>query len=430
MAQVFKDFQSDPLGNVPEGMVLRRSAVSSEYQIAENGGTKFLKYLSVAAISAKGLSYLGAPSSGVTEIYAEIRDIDTSNPASARVVLFASDGPDNEYGVYYDRGTNRIDLYSRVAGNFNVVSRLTTESGLFPTTEYYHVLFKVIPAIAPETRNGLFVKFWKQDVPEPETWTIETDSSALTLSTGWSGHVGFAQNDEVRYRAIGIGTNNDPAPRQALTTGNQIILATAINSAEQFGTADVIAGPVSIQFTGILSEALVSELVLSSGSSDIFAQAIVSETVVATPSLVAGPVSIHLSAIPSEESVSPMAFYAGGSAIFADGIDSLEQFGDSSFIPGPVSISVVAIDSDAIVSSPELLAGPAVIYAGSVPSAELFGDLDVFNVQQLIRLDGISTAEAFGSTTLEGGADISGWLTGRLNIKPALTASVGVNRVH
>lgn len=253
---------------------------------------------------------------------------------------------------------------------------------------------------------------------------------------------------------FGVGTDGDAAPTEPVSGGTvQYLTTTGINSAESFGqmaiapgattataiaitsnelfgTPDFMAGPVSLQLSGIPSEAAVSELVLYAGGSDIFVQAIDSESVVASPELVAGSVSIELSAIPSEESVSPMAFYAGGSAIFAHSIAGVEQFGDASFMPGPVSVSAVAIASESIVSSPEFIAGPAVIYADSVPSAELFGDLTLFNVQQLISLVGITTDESFGSTTIEGGADLSGWLTGRLNIKPALTASVGVNRVH
>lgn len=212
---------------------------------------------------------------------------------------------------------------------------------------------------------------------------------------------------ESRIEWIGIGTDGDPAPTGPISNPEQSIFAPAINSEEQMG-----------------------QFAFSPGATSVLATAIDSTEMFGIADFVAGPVSILASGIPSEEVVSPMAFYAGGSAIFPDGIPSNEQFGDINFMPGPVSVSAVAIASESIVSSPEFIAGPAVIYADSVPSAELFGDLTLFNVQQLIRLVGITTDESFGSTTIEGGADLSGWLTGRLNIKPALTASVGVNRVH
>lgn len=398
MTQIFKNFQSDALGNIPADMVLRRNAVNSDYQIAESGPLKFLKYFSTSASSAKGVSYTGAPSSGATEIYADIEDIDGSAPASARLVAYATDSPDNEYGAYNQAGT--LTLYRRVGGSFTNIGTLSTGFG---QTVPQRLLLKVTPG----TPNIIQARAWRAADPEPGVWSIETTDGSLTLTTGWSGHVGFAQSDEVRYKAIGIGTNNDPAPRNALTPSNQIIFASAINSAEQFG-----------------------QLALSPGAASILATAIDSAEQFGLSDFIAGPVPILASGIPSESVVSPMAFYAGGSAIFADAIASDEQFGDLSFIPGPVAISAAGIDSESVVSSPELIAGPAVIYAESIPSAELFGDLNLFNVQQLIRLVGIDTAEAFGSTTVEGGADLSGWLTGRINIKPALTASVGVNRVH
>jgi hypothetical protein len=111
-----------------------------------------------------------------------------------------------------------------------------------------------------------------------------------------------------------------------------------------------------------------------------------------------------------------------------------------SFAPGPVSISAVAINAESLVSPAELIAGAAVITTFSLNSAESFGDISLFNVQQIIRFDGLPTEESFGATSLLGGADLAGWLVatiktrealyGAINAWPALHGSVEVNRVH
>lgn len=227
MAQKFYDFQADTLGNVPSYITLRRSSVAADYQIAADGSAKFLRYLSATGSSAKAASYTEALSAGVTEIYAEIRDISNSTPASARLLLFASDSPDSEYGAHFDAGyaTNgRIVVYRRVGGTF---TELATSA--FELAGFKGAIYKALLQVTPGSPNQIKAKFWLDGSPEPPTWKIETTDSSRTLSGGWSGHVGFAQDREVRYRAVGIGNNGDPAPRSAIAP---VAVTVTINAQE------------------------------------------------------------------------------------------------------------------------------------------------------------------------------------------------------
>lgn len=301
--------------------------------------------------------------------------------------------------VHWHGNVDRISKYN-AGSDSAIASREITTSGT-PVQKWLEII-----------RDGdtIETREWLNGESRPSIAGLSvTDGSPLPLS----GFFGFSAlsgsgNPTAKLFAIAVATDGDAVP------------------------AAPVSGSITqdINASGIASVAAIGQLALLPGPVSILANAIDSIEQFGITEFLPGPATILASGIPSEESVSPMAFYAGGSAVFAESIDGVEQFGDASFIPGPVSVSAVSIASESIVSSPEFIAGPVVIFADSVPSAELFGDLTMFNVQQLIRLVGIATDEAFGSTTIEGGADLSGWLTGRINIKPALTASVGVNRVH
>lgn len=409
MAQYFEDFRDAVLDSTPSYFTTPWGAFLSAVVKAGNELPGSNRHI---LITPSGGSFVRAAlkwgdivTSGKTAVRALIEftptnGINTQNSIFPGCVVSGSGTSTTRTGyVHWYRDNDAISKYNN-GSDGSIATRVITLST------------SLIRLYVETTRDGstIEVRSWLYGGSRPTIPDLTiTDASPLPVS-GW---VGFS------YLA-----------GSAAPTGKLLSIAAATNG-DAVPTGPVGGSvPQDINTIGISSSVEFGQLALSPGAASILADAIDGNEQFGIANFTAGPVSIMASGIPSEEVVSPMAFYAGGSAIFAESIAGAEQFGDASFIPGPVSISAVAIASESIVSSHEFIAGPAVIYADSVASAEIFGDLKLFNVQQLIRLVGIGTAEAFGSTTIEGGADLSGWLTGRINIKPALTASVGVNRVH
>jgi len=225
MAQYFTDFSGDVIGVKPANTGLKRSSSAATYTVQNEGGVPVLRYLAEnGGITARGLSYESALSSGVTEAFYEIRDASSSNPSSGRFALFASDSPDNEYGVILS-ASNKFQVYKRINGSFSELAK--TAPNISPSS-YYSVRFRVTPG----SPNLLQAKWWLSSADEPAIWNVDTTDTRV-LSGGWSGHVGFATSAYIYYKRVGIGTNGDPAPTSAVIAGP----ATPIN----LGTTNLLA---------------------------------------------------------------------------------------------------------------------------------------------------------------------------------------------
>jgi len=204
--QFFTDFSATTPGLLPPDTILKRGSVSGDYQCIDTDGQS-LRYLAPNGGSiARGLAYTNMVSAGEVDVYLEFNDINDSSPASGRVVVFASDAPDNEYGCYVDVFNNAKTVYRRVAGVFTSIVSLSDTS--LVAGRPYKLRFTVTPG----SPNILKMRCWEYYDAEPTTWDINTTNSNLTLSTGWIGHIGFAEDKEVVYQAIGIGLNGDAAP--------------------------------------------------------------------------------------------------------------------------------------------------------------------------------------------------------------------------
>ena len=211
MAQYFTDFSGEVIGAKPADTGLKRASSTATYTVQNDGGVPVLRYLAAnGGIAARGLSYESALSSGVTEAFYEIRDASSSDPSSGRFVLFASDSPDNEYGVILS-ASNSFQVYKRVNGSFSELAK--TAPNLSPSS-YYSVRFRVTPG----SPNLLQAKWWLSSADEPAIWDIDTTDTRV-LSGGWSGHIGFATSANIYYKRVGIGTNGDAAPTSAVATG-------------------------------------------------------------------------------------------------------------------------------------------------------------------------------------------------------------------
>ena len=217
MAQYFTDFSGDTVGLAPADTEAKRASVAGDYTVVTAGSEKNLSYSpSSGGTTARGLAYSLAPSSGQTEILVRFED-PSSSPASARAVLFASDGPDNEYGALIQKTSEELLIYRRVAGSYS--ERGSSYNNGFRASEKFLLRFQVTP---DASGNLLKASAWIGLLAdEPASWQIEISDSELNIlaSTGWSGHVGFDDDTDVRYLQVGIGTNGDAAPTSAVATG-------------------------------------------------------------------------------------------------------------------------------------------------------------------------------------------------------------------
>lgn len=213
MAQYFNDFSGETIGALPAGASLTRSAASGNYSVQLIGGVNQLRYLAASGGAvARGMKY-GFPSSGVTEVFSVITEPANTSPQSARLVTFATDAPDNEYGAILDFTNDTVNIYKRVAGSLTSLANVS--AGTLTNSTYYCVRLRVTPG----TPNTIQARVWGESAEEPGTWTASATDSALTLTTGWTGHVGFAQSQSVYFKEIGIGTDGDAAPTAPLSGG-------------------------------------------------------------------------------------------------------------------------------------------------------------------------------------------------------------------
>ena len=155
MAQYFTDFSGDTVGSAPSDTQAKRASVAGDYTVVTAGSDKNLSYSpSSGGTTARGLAYTLAPSQGKTEAVVHYRDEFVSSPASARLVLFASDSPDNEYGALYSQGSNLIVLYKRVAGSYSELAR-TSALNQNEVTEAQFIKVQVEPTA---TNNAIKAK--------------------------------------------------------------------------------------------------------------------------------------------------------------------------------------------------------------------------------------------------------------------------------
>ena len=202
MGQLYRAFTDTAIGDQPSGTTLKRNAAAGNYTRQDDGTNEVLRYRATSGgTAARGLAYDDAVCSGQTEMLAQIRDANNSVPSSGRLLLFASDGPDNEYGA--SLGTN-FTVYRRVNGSYSALAQYEFS---VPSSVYYNIRFQVTPG----SPNQIKAKVWTEGDTEP-AWQIETTNSNLSLSSGWAGHVGFATNDNVYYKFASFGWDGDPAP--------------------------------------------------------------------------------------------------------------------------------------------------------------------------------------------------------------------------
>lgn len=215
MAQYYNDFTAASVGDLPIGASLTRGSVSGDYSVQLQGGVNQLRYRAPSGGTlARGLRY-SIESAGVTELYTIITDIAPSDPASGRLIAFASDGPDNEYGVVLNFSLNTVATYRRVSGTFTAIG--TAASITLNAGSYYKARFRVTPG----SPNRLQARVWAEAGEEPGTWLVDVTDSERTLSGGWLGHIGFAQGVNVFFKEIGIGTNGDPAPTEPVVASRR-----------------------------------------------------------------------------------------------------------------------------------------------------------------------------------------------------------------
>ena len=212
MGQLYRAFSDTAVGDQPAGTTLKRASVTGDYTRQDDGADPVLRYRATGGTAARGLAYDDAVCSGQTEVLVQVRDANASDPASARAILFASDSPDNEYGVVLNTFNDNVVVYRRVNGGFSAIGSASPFG--INTSTYYNLRFQVTPG----SPNQIKAKLWEEGDIEP-SWLLETTDSNLTLSTGWAGHVGFAQSASIFYKFASFGWDGDPAPTEPVPVG-------------------------------------------------------------------------------------------------------------------------------------------------------------------------------------------------------------------
>jgi hypothetical protein len=190
-----------------------------------------------------------------------------------------------------------------------------------------------------------------------------------------------------------------------LTPGAVAVSPSAIASAEAFGTASVnlTIAPAGIASAEAFGTASINLSVSPSGIAS--AEAFGSQT------LQPGAVTVTPSGIAGAEAFGSHTVSTGTLAITASGIASAEAFGSHALTAGAVTISVSGIASGEAFGSHIVSAGGSLITPNGIASAEAFGSHTLTTGAVSIQASGIATAEAFGSQSLG------------LNIAPAGIAS-------
>ena len=212
MATLFRDFSNTAVDSQPANTTLRRSASSGDFVRRDDDNEAVLRYrASSGGIAARGLQYDAVSSSGTVEVFGLARDQDETSPVSLRLVCFASDAPDNEYGAIIDATKNVIQLYKRINGSFSTLSEISKSIN---SNLYDNIRLQV----APGSPNELKLRVWDEGASEPSTWDVTTTDNELdTTNGGWIGHIGFAESESVLFKKVGIGTNGDAAPTTGAT---------------------------------------------------------------------------------------------------------------------------------------------------------------------------------------------------------------------
>jgi len=178
---------------------------------------------------------------------------------------------------------------------------------------------------------------------------------------------------------------------QSLSQSVPSIKPSGIASAEAFGTATLIHGPVNIIPTGLATQESFGTFAL----------------VLTYPAKFIQP-----SAIPSSEVVGAATLIHGNTNILPVGDPSDEALGTPSFLKGGVVISPVGIATQESFATFVVRNSKNLLPTG-IASAEVLGAPTLIHGAVLIQPSGIASGEAFGSTTLVAAASLASFILPR-----------------
>jgi len=200
VTQIYRDFDDGTVGQQPSDTTIRRNATSDDWLVQDVNSRRVLQYNNDDSTTPSAISYDELLSSGVVEIYALVND-------QMRFIMFATDGPDNEYGFINTGSTAKV--YKRVDGSYTELADAPDST----SSDYAKVRCQVDPG----SPNTLRMRIWNESDPEPSSWDAELTDDEFDIvngpqADGWVGHLLFRSSMAINIDAIGIGIDGDPAP--------------------------------------------------------------------------------------------------------------------------------------------------------------------------------------------------------------------------
>ncbi|GLP98684.1 hypothetical protein GCM10007891_05380 [Methylophaga thalassica] len=197
-----------------------------------------------------------------------------------------------------------------------------------------------------------------------------------------------------------IRQTNTPAPTQSFSMNS-------IGSEESMGVITLSPGPVSLALSSILSQSALGDIELLPGAVSFSMPGIEGDAMVPNPTFSVGGSTVSLVAIPSEEFVGLPVLSPGAVSFSAAFISESSVLGDIHFSTGLVNFSVPGITP-----------------------GEQVQPFNIENVNHVLRLSSIETAETFGAISIKGGSRITGYMNADIFTGPALLGVVEVNLGH
>jgi|GEM_PF-4825711 len=186
--------------------------------VGDDGGTPALQFVGGGAFDYTAALYTPAGGSANAEVFLLMRITDQDGTGKAGGVVWADPTAGDAY--YIDQNYDDSAYFFRFDGG----SRSNfANAGYARGIVYFNSRFRVTQGAGGEAL--LKYKAWDLGAPEPAGWITEEADSVLA-APGQTG-VFIRERNAVYIAGIGIGTNGDPAPTSAPTTGTGFSTALA-----------------------------------------------------------------------------------------------------------------------------------------------------------------------------------------------------------
>lgn len=231
MAQYWRDFSSDTLGQQPSDIISKWSTVAGEFQVVDFDGARVLRYQRGAGGSnSRAFALDGIVCQGAVQERMVFRGAPGGSGEMIRTAIYSRDAVDRAWGAYTHFAARRLQ-YRDAANSTTITNSLDGNLAGYVGTDWWVMLTEVVPeAAGPGSDTMIRSKWWKEGTPEPE-WTLtgtgannnqarRDDPNAPVFAGGWVGvRMNGSQTADMYIKSISVGTNGDLAPAEDIGSG-------------------------------------------------------------------------------------------------------------------------------------------------------------------------------------------------------------------